>query len=137
MARRSRYAGSSRSVAEVGAPSPPTIDKLLEDVAHELKLIDIKRRAIDQTTARLPWLYIGATILGVFLAGSVLAISPVFIFLFGALFSGVMANITGPLGALTYRRRAYREIAEGNERIFPMISGLPGGLRQWFLGSKR
>lgn len=123
MARRSQY----RSSGEAGAERTPrvrTIDDVLEDISHELKLIDIKRRMIAETTARLPWLYIATAVLGFFLLGSILSLSIFFIFIFGSLFSGALANIVGPLGALTARKRAYREVADIKERLFPKLLDL-------------
>ncbi|MBA4226351.1 MAG: hypothetical protein C0456_06935 [Hyphomonas sp.] len=120
MSRRPRF----RSSDEAGAASTPrarTIDDVLEDISHELKLIDIKRRMIADTTARLPWLYIATAVLGFFLLGSILSLSIFFIFIFGSLFSGALANIIGPLGALTARKRAYREVADIKERLFPKL----------------
>lgn len=76
---------------------------------------------IADTTARLPWLYIATAVLGFFLLGSILSVSIFFIFIFGSLFSGALANIIGPLGALTARKRAYREVADIKERLFPKL----------------
>lgn len=120
MSRRSRY----RTGDETGAASTPkarTLDDVLEDISHELKLLDIKRRMIAETTARLPWLYIGTAVLGVLLLGVILTANIFFIFAFGAFFSGALANIIGPLGALTARRRAYREVIDIKERLFPKL----------------
>jgi len=120
---RGRNYGSSEAVETPVAERSP--DRLLEDICHELKLIDIKRKAIRDTTARLPFYYAITGLFGFLLAGSVLAISLIFIFVFGGLFSGALANIVGPVGALTLRKRAYADIAAGKERLFPMLPRLP------------
>lgn len=132
MARRIRSRQPDESSAD--APRVKSPDALLEDVSHELKLLDIKRRSILETTARLPWLYIAAVFVGAFLVLSIFAISPLFMFVFGSLFAGVMANITGPIGALTLRRKAYQEVMDVRERLFPMMAKLPAEISPVLFG---
>lgn len=128
MARRSRYRSGGAADVASSTPMVRSIDMVLEDISHELKLIDIKRRAIRETSARLPWFYGVAGILALLLLGSILGISVLGIFIFGGLLSGALANIVGPTGARTARQRAYQEIGKSKERLLPMVLDLPANV---------
>lgn len=137
MARRSRYRNGSAADAAPSKPIRRSTDVILEDISHELKLIDIKRRAIRETSARLPWFYGIAGVLGLLLLGAILGISVLGIFIFGALFSGALANIVGPTGARTARQRAYQEIGKGKERLLPMLLDVPENVDPVIFGVTR
>ncbi len=108
--RRTRYRQPAAAAASAELSAEQQTNKLLERISHNLKLIDIKRGVIRTNTKRLPFLYIGLGVFGVPLAGAVMAISPIFIFLFGALFSAVAGSTFGPVGALQRRKDSFKEI---------------------------
>ena len=102
MARRARsYRSPEAQGVAVVAPQESTPQRLIEDLSHDLKLLDIKRVVIRQTSGRIPFLYVGLGVFGLMLALSVLGISMLGMFLFGSLFSGVLASTFGPVGAVT------------------------------------
>ena len=100
-------------------------NKLLESISQDLKLIDIKRGVIRINTRRLPFLYVGLGIFGLPLAGAVLAISPILIFLFGSLFSAVAGSTFGPVGALERRKNAIKEIERLRAAVGAAVFELP------------
>lgn len=104
------------------------LDKLLERLSQNLKLIDIKRSVIRTNTRRLPFLYVALGIFGFMLGGAILAISVVFIFVFGALFSGVVANTFGPVGAIERRKDAARQIERLRTEVGEDVYALPDGV---------
>ncbi len=109
----------------MSAPQEPSPQRLIEELSHDLKLLDIKRVVIRQTSGRIPFLYVGLGVFGFLLAGSVLTISPLGMFLFGSLFSGVLASTFGPVGAVTERKKAYETIAKLKNSIGEKIYRLP------------
>lgn len=137
MARRlKRYDRPSTSgdtaVAHVMSP-----DVLLENISHELKLMDIKRQAVRDQSARLPWVYMAAAIFGLFFLFSLLSISLLWIFVSGALLSGAIAGITGPLGAKTLRKQAWDDIRQIKQRLLPMVADLPAEINPVLFGVKK
>ena len=133
--RRSRFRQPAAEAAGSAEPSPEQqANKLLESISQDLKLIDIKRGVIRINTRRLPFLYAGLGILGLPLAGAVLAISPIFIFLFGALFSAVAGNTFGPVGALERRKNGIKEIERLRAAVGAAVFELPDAVRPKVFG---
>ena len=126
MARRSRsYRLPGAQGSTDAAPQRTSPQRLIEDLSHDLKLLDIKRVVIRQTSGRIPFLYVGLGVFGLMLALSVLGISILGMFLFGSLFSGVLASTFGPVGAVTERKKAYEAIAQLKNNIGEKLYNLP------------
>ena len=124
--RRTRYRQpAAETVGSTELSAEQQANKLLESISQDLKLIDIKRGVIRTNTRRLPFLYAGLGILGLPLAGSILAVSPIFIFLFGSLFSAVAGNTFGPIGALERRKNAIKEIERLRAAVGAAVFELP------------
>jgi hypothetical protein len=136
-----RRARMRQPVATTGAPAELTeqqrADKTLERMSQNLKLIDIKRGVIRINTKRLPFLYAGLAIFGLPLAGAVLALSPILIFLFGALFSAVAANTFGPIGAIERRKDSIKEIERLRAAVGTDLFDLPEGVNPQIFGFRR
>ncbi|MEM7460968.1 MAG: hypothetical protein AAF331_16020 [Pseudomonadota bacterium] len=98
--------------------------KDLETFTQDLKVLEIKRRSIQSYTKRLPWMIAGAIAAGIPLAISVLALSVLFIFIFGSIFSGVMAQIIGPSGAFERRRKAREIVATRLQKLATEIDSV-------------
>lgn len=132
MARRSR--SYREQGAEVALPEKSSSQRLIEDLSHDLKLLDIKRTIIRQTSGRIPFLYVGLGIFGLMLVLSIVGISILGIFLFGSLFSGVFASTYGPVGAVSERKKAYEAIAQLKKAIGEKVFKLPAEINPKVFG---
>lgn len=107
MARRSSR--RTRSASSI-APKPKSEFEDLEAFLQNIKVIEIKRRSIQRASNRIPFIWVGVVIAGLLLAFNVLMISVFGIFIFGAIFAAVLAQIYGPTGASSRRKEARAHI---------------------------
>ena len=113
MARRQRspiQKARRAALAEAEASRPDTEDLKLDRSVQTLKVIEIKRRVIQQCSRKIPWAMVGTRVAAIPMAISVALISPIGIFIFGAVFSGALSQLVGPLGAMTKRSSTRQEL---------------------------
>ena len=99
----------------------------LETFLQNLKVIEIKRRSIQRASNRIPFIWVAVVITGLLLAPFILVLSPLGIFIFGAIFLATLAQLFGPTGAISRRKDARTHI---QKMIAECSALLPTVMRQ-------
>jgi len=129
MARRVSATRKARreNMMSAEAEAKKNINRSFEMIAQDLKVIDIKRQVIKSGKKNLPFAYIGLAIASLFLLVTILAISIIGMVIAGSLFSGALAQVTGPMGIPARRKSSIDEIDKAVDRIIHALPKLPDG----------